>query len=264
MTYSMSDLLQLVVAEGFCDLHIRVGFPPVIRVHGVLQRVEGPPLRSEDSDELLRSITSEECLQHVRQDGGADFGFAFGDAAGLRVSADCSFSESQMPAIIRGQSKPYAYRSMKPPNSFAQTGLQNHRRVRTLLVDDSEFMRALLTMLIEESGFELVGTAADGRQALRSVAALRPDLVLMDVNMPGMDGLEATRSIKESGKRSGYAPVIVLVTSEDTLECRSQAEDAGANGFVSKSEDLRGQLKSTLDNLFSGDCESMSACLVEI
>jgi CheY-like chemotaxis protein len=152
---------------------------------------------------------------------------------------------------------------MKPPNSFAQTGLQNHRRVRTLLVDDSEFMRALLAMLIEESGFELVATAADGRQALRSVAALRPDLVLMDVNMPGMDGIEATRSIKESGKRSGYAPVIVLVTSEDTLECRSQAEDAGADGFVSKTEDLRGQLKSTLDNLLSGDCESLSAGLVE-
>ena len=73
------------------------------------------------------------------------------------------------------------YRSMKPPNPFAQTGLQNHRRVRTLLVDDSQFMRALLAMLIEEIDFELVGTAADGRQALRSVADLRPDLVLMDV-----------------------------------------------------------------------------------
>jgi hypothetical protein len=47
------------------------------------------------------------------------------------------------------------------------------------------------------------------------------------------------------------------------MHCRSRAEDAGANGFVSKTEDLRGQLKSTLDNLFSGDCESMTAGLVE-
>jgi len=83
----MSDLLQLVVSEGSSDLHIRVGFPPVIRVHGVLQRVEGPPLRPQDSDELMRSITSEEHIQHVRQEGGADFGFAFGDAARFRVSA---------------------------------------------------------------------------------------------------------------------------------------------------------------------------------
>ncbi len=75
-------------------------------------------------------------------------------------------------------------------------GLQSHRRVRTLLADDSQFMRVLLTRLIEESDFELVGTAADGRQAVRSVAALKPDLVLMDVDMPCLDGLEATRSIK--------------------------------------------------------------------
>ncbi len=118
-------------------------------------------------------------------------------------------------------------------------------------------------MLIEEKGLELVGTAADGRQALRSVATLKPDLVLMDVNMPRLDGLEATRSIKESGERSGYAPVIVIVTSEDTLECRSQAKDAGANGFVSKSDDLRGQLTSMLDNLFSGNRESLPAHPVE-
>jgi twitching motility protein PilT len=45
MSYSMSDLLQLVVAEGASDLHIRVGVPPVIRVHGILHRVEGPSLR---------------------------------------------------------------------------------------------------------------------------------------------------------------------------------------------------------------------------
>jgi CheY-like chemotaxis protein len=84
------------------------------------------------------------------------------------------------------------------------------------------------------------------------VAALKPDLVLMDVNMPCLNGIEATRFIKESGKQSGYAPVIVIVTSEDTMECRSQAEEAGASGFVSKSKDLRGDLKCTLDYLFPG------------
>jgi twitching motility protein PilT len=86
MSYSMSDLLQLVVAEGASDLHIRVGTPPVIRVHGILHRVEGPALKSEDSEELMRSITSEEHIQSTRERGGADFGFAFGDAARFRVS----------------------------------------------------------------------------------------------------------------------------------------------------------------------------------
>jgi twitching motility protein PilT len=86
MSYSMSDLLQLVVAEGASDLHIRVNTPPTIRVHGILHRIEGPSLKPEDSEELMRTITSEENIQSVRERGGADFGFAFGDAARFRVS----------------------------------------------------------------------------------------------------------------------------------------------------------------------------------
>lgn len=87
MAYSMSDLLQLVVSENAADLHIRVGIPPTIRVHGILHRVEGPPCRPEDTEELMRSITSDDHIQHIRERGGADFGFAFGEAARFRVSA---------------------------------------------------------------------------------------------------------------------------------------------------------------------------------
>jgi twitching motility protein PilT len=86
MSYSMSDLLQLVVSEGAADLHLRVNVPPVIRLHGILHRVEGPQLKPEDTEELMRSITSEEHIQHVRERGGADFGFAFGELARFRVS----------------------------------------------------------------------------------------------------------------------------------------------------------------------------------
>ena len=86
MSYSMSDLLQLVVSEGASDLHIRVGTAPTIRVHGILHRVEGPSLKPEDAEELMRSITSEEHIQQVRERGGADFAFAFGEAARFRVS----------------------------------------------------------------------------------------------------------------------------------------------------------------------------------
>ena len=86
MSYSMSDLLQLVVSEGAADLHLRVGVPPVIRLHGVLHRVEGPHLKPEDTEELMRSITSEDHIQQCRERGGADFGFAFGELARFRVS----------------------------------------------------------------------------------------------------------------------------------------------------------------------------------
>jgi twitching motility protein PilT len=86
MSYSMSDLLQLVVSENASDLHIRVGTAPTIRVHGILHRVEGPSLGPEGTEELMRSITSEEHIQQVRERGGADFAFAFGEAARFRVS----------------------------------------------------------------------------------------------------------------------------------------------------------------------------------
>ncbi len=127
-------------------------------------------------------------------------------------------------------------------------------------MDDSEFMRAYLTRLLgQEHGFELVGIAPDGRQSLQVVAALRPDLILMDVNMPHLDGIAAARIIRQSGAQLGYAPVIIIVTSEDTKACRAQAEEAGANGFVPKSEHLRADLKLALDSLFSESEESFVA-----
>ena len=82
----MSDLLQLMVSEGAADLHLRVGIPPVIRLHGTLHKVDGPKQTKEDLEELVRSITSEDHIRHVREKGGADFGFAFGDVARFRVS----------------------------------------------------------------------------------------------------------------------------------------------------------------------------------
>ncbi len=86
MSYSMSDLLQLVVAENAADLHLRVGIPPTIRLHGILHKVEGPTLRPEEVEELVSSITSEDHIQQVRERGTVDFGFAFGELARFRVS----------------------------------------------------------------------------------------------------------------------------------------------------------------------------------
>lgn len=100
MSYQMSDLLQLVVSEGAADLHIRVGIPPVIRLHGILHRVDGPPLKPEDTEELMRSITSEDHIQQIREKGGADFALAFGEIARFRISA---FKEKGNFAIVLRQ-----------------------------------------------------------------------------------------------------------------------------------------------------------------
>ena len=86
MSYAMSDLLHLMVQEGGSDLHIRVGVPPAMRLHGILQKVDGPALTNDTAEELMRSITSDDSIQEVRERGGADFAFAFGELARFRVS----------------------------------------------------------------------------------------------------------------------------------------------------------------------------------
>jgi len=86
MSYAMSDLLTLMVNEGAADLHLRVNIPPCIRLNGTLERVEGPPLKPEDTEELMNAIASDDSIQQVREKGGADFGFAFGELARFRCS----------------------------------------------------------------------------------------------------------------------------------------------------------------------------------
>ena len=119
MSYALSDLLQLVVSEGASDLHIRVACSPTIRVHGTLHRVEGPALTPEGAEELMRSITSEEHIQQVRERGGADFAFAFGEAARFRVSV---FKEKGNFAMVLRQipSKMLTYEQIGLPESVKE------------------------------------------------------------------------------------------------------------------------------------------------
>ncbi len=105
--------------------------------------------------------------------------------------------------------------------------------IRVLIADDHAAIRAGLTMILEGAqGIEVVAEAEDGAAAVRKAAALRPDVVLMDVRMPGTDGLAATRQVIEAGT----AQVIVLTTF-DMDEYVYGALRAGAAGFLLKSVD---------------------------
>ena len=86
MSYEMNDLLELMVDQDASDLHIQVGQPPTLRMSGTMTPVEGPPLRPEDTEELMQSIASDSHQERAKTDGGADFGFAFLDRARFRVS----------------------------------------------------------------------------------------------------------------------------------------------------------------------------------
>jgi len=112
---------------------------------------------------------------------------------------------------------------------------------RIVVVDDQALIRSGLRMLLEtEPRFAVVGEAGDGAEALEVVAATRPDVVIMDVRMPVMDGIEATRRIvAEAG-----GPKVLVVTTFDLDEYVFAALRAGASGFVLKDVDRAGLVEA--------------------
>jgi DNA-binding NarL/FixJ family response regulator len=102
-----------------------------------------------------------------------------------------------------------------------------------LLVDDSwAFLGSAEHFLSMEPNLQVVGYATTGLEALDQIGRLRPDLVLMDVAMPRMNGLAATRRLKEKPD----APRIIMLTVHNLAEYRRAAAEAGADGFLAKSE----------------------------
>ena len=85
-------------------------------------------------------------------------------------------------------------------------------RPRIVIADDSEDIREALREMLDDLGFDVVGVASDGREAVTLVGLARPDLVLMDIRMPHLDGIEATRLIRE---RDPAIPVILLSASDE-------------------------------------------------
>ena len=107
------------------------------------------------------------------------------------------------------------------------------RTVRVLIVDDQEPFRSAAKMVVElTDGFEVAGEAGTGEDGVAMFDELAPDLVLMDIKMPGMDGLEATRQILNGDPE---ARVVVLSTYE-AGEFEQLAHEAGAIAFISKSD----------------------------
>lgn len=104
--------------------------------------------------------------------------------------------------------------------------------VRVLIVDDQEPFRMAARMVVEATeGFEVVGEAETGEASVEMARELGPDLVLMDVNLPGINGLEATRRILTELAR---APVVLLLSTYEEEEYAPRAADAGAAGYIPK------------------------------
>jgi DNA-binding NarL/FixJ family response regulator len=123
-------------------------------------------------------------------------------------------------------------------------------KTKVLVVDDEALLRTAFSSLIgAEDDLEVVGVAANGREAVGLAASLAPDVVVMDVRMPVMDGIEATRQITSAGDE---APRVLILTTFDLDEYVFEALRAGASGFTLKRRPLE-ELLSAIRTVAGGE-----------
>jgi len=104
------------------------------------------------------------------------------------------------------------------------------KKARVLVVDDDTLMREVLKALLRDEGFEVAGEARDGQSALSMLQRSQPDLVCLDVNMPGMSGLDVLKHI-----RSNYPDIrVVMITGDSTMGTVREAVGYGAMGYIIK------------------------------
>jgi len=124
-------------------------------------------------------------------------------------------------------------------------GASGYHGRRVLVVDDERFIRTLLSRMLAELGLEVVGTAGDGQEAVTMCADLRPDLVTLDIAMPGMDGLTALNAILAANP----AVAVVMSTSFGDKKYVAEAVRSGARGFLVKPFDLA-RIREKLEQIF--------------
>jgi len=107
--------------------------------------------------------------------------------------------------------------------------------IRLLLADDHTMVRQSMRRSMEDAGFEIVGEAGDGAEAVRLATTERPDVVLMDVSMPVLDGVEATRQVRAAG---AGAPQVVMLTMHADADVVRRSLRAGAVGYLTKDSSI--------------------------
>jgi DNA-binding NarL/FixJ family response regulator len=128
--------------------------------------------------------------------------------------------------------------------------------VSILIVDDHPSFRSFARDLLESEGFDVVGESEDGRSGLRAALALRPEVVLMDVQLPDVTGMEVTRRILTE-----LATAVVLVSTRDESDYGADIETSGAVGFVPKAELSGARIRQLLGHLPAPDTEMCSPIL---
>jgi twitching motility protein PilT len=264
---NMDELLTLVVEEGASDLHIEMGTPPVLRINGHMHALDTEPLRAEDTDRLMRSITDEDNTRRLVERGGSDFGFGFKGLARFRVSifkqkGAVGMVLRQIPNKLltleqiglSQQTKELLY---KPKGLVLVTGptgsgksttlasminiINEERDVHIITVEDPiEFYHEHKTSLVIQREVGVDVESFD--RALVAALRMDPDVVLVG-EMRDLETMEAAISAAETGH-------LVFATLHTTGAARTV--DRIVDAFpTNQQEQIRTQLASTLQAVIS-------------
>ena len=122
-------------------------------------------------------------------------------------------------------------------------------RPSVLLVDDHAAFRAIARTVLARSGFDVIGEATDGEDALVAAASMRPQIVVLDVRLPGIDGFEVARRLLAGAR----PPVVVLVSTSEATDYGKRIGESGAIGFITKSK----LSEDTLHAILRGETEAL-------
>jgi len=258
----MPDLLQLVVDEGASDLHITVGVPPMLRMNGSLTPLDTPPLKPEDTERLMKAITSDGRRVEISEKGGVDFGFSFGEASRFRVSVFkqkgsygmvlrtisntlLTLEDIGLPASIKDLLyKPRGLVLVTGPTGSGKSTtlasmidvINNERDVHIITIEDPiEFYHAHKRSLImqREVGVDVPSFAEALRRALRQ----DPDVILVG-EMRDLETIGAAVTAAETGHlvfgtlhTTGAAETIDRIVDVFPTNQQEQVRSQLANGL---------------------------------
>ena len=116
-----------------------------------------------------------------------------------------------------------------------------------MIVDDSSFMRGTLKYIVENAHHKVIGTAKEGKEALELYTKFKPDLLLMDILMEGMDGIAALKAIRKQDKKAK----VIMVTALGQEQKQNEAKKLGASGYIRKpfkQEEITNEINRVLSN----------------
>ncbi len=258
----IGELLELAVHEGASDLHLAVGLPPTLRIHGALAPLDSEPLGPEDTERLMRSFAPENHIQHLETGGGSDFGFSFGDLARFRVSIFrqkghvgivlrqiptkmLTLAELGLPAQIKELLfRPRGLILVTGPTGSGKTttlasmlNIINHERdCHVITIEDPiEYFHAHSKSVVTQR--EIGADVPSFKEALRRALRQDPDVILVG-EMRDLETMEAAITAAETGH-------LVFATLHTTGAVRTV--DRIVDAFpVNQQEQIRTQLSTSI------------------